>query len=346
MAKSLDSQEFLSATFGRDLIDVRSPSEFLHGHIPGAYNLPLFSDEERKVVGTLYKQNGAQEAILKGLEFVGVKLNIFVKEVLKFSKNKKLAIYCWRGGQRSQSMAWLFEQAGFDVVILKNGYKAYRHWILDHFDYSQFYFIILAGKTGSAKTAILNQLELRNEQVIDLEKLARHKGSAFGGLGEEPQPSFEQFGNNLFQILNHLDNKRRIWIENESKAIGLVRIPDGMWIRLLNSNMIELIVEKQMRINHLVEVYSKYSKSDLINAFQKIGKRLGNLHLTQAIAAIETGDFEKAAEIGLLYYDKRYQHSLNLIVEKQYSRLEIADFDFEKIAIALIECAEKLEHDR
>lgn len=117
MAQLLDSQEFLSSTSDRDLIDVRSPSEFLIGHIPGAYNLPLLSDEERKIVGTLYKQNSHQEAILKGLEFVGVKLNVFVKEVLTFCKNKKLAIYCWRGGQRSQSMAWLFKQAGFDVVI-------------------------------------------------------------------------------------------------------------------------------------------------------------------------------------------------------------------------------------
>ncbi|MBK7812138.1 MAG: tRNA 2-selenouridine(34) synthase MnmH [Saprospiraceae bacterium] len=346
MAQLLDSQEFLSSTSDRDLIDVRSPSEFLIGHIPGAYNLPLLSDEERKIVGTLYKQNSHQEAILKGLEFVGVKLNVFVKEVLTFCKNKKLAIYCWRGGQRSQSMAWLFKQAGFDVVILKNGYKAYRHWILDHFDYTQFQFVIIAGKTGSAKTVILKHLGLQNEQVIDLEKLAQHKGSAFGGIGEKPQPSFEQFGNNLFQVLNQYDISKRIWIENESKAIGLVRIPDGMWNSLIKSNLIELIVDKQLRIQHLVEVYSKFPKIELVNGFYKIGKRLGNLHLSQAIAAVENNDFTKAAEIGLLYYDKRYQHSLNLMVDKYYTSYEIDYFDFEKIAIELIACANKLEYER
>jgi tRNA 2-selenouridine synthase len=186
----------------RVLIDVRSPAEFARAHIPNAHSLPLFNDEERAKVGTMYKQMSPEAALLKGLEIVGPKMSGFVKKAIKWSPDRKVIVHCWRGGKRSGSVAWLLKFAGFDVLTIEGGYKNYRQTVLQSFDNQLLKnMIILGGKTGSGKTYILKELEKRGEQIIDLEGLANHKGSAFGWIGENQQPTTEHFENLLHDAL-------------------------------------------------------------------------------------------------------------------------------------------------
>ena len=208
--KRITAEEIFQLEPDRMLLDVRTPAEFAQGHVPGAQNLPLFSDEERAEVGTLYKQVNPERAFLRGLDLAGAKMSWYVREAMRLAPNRKVAVHCWRGGQRSGSLATLLSFAGFDVQVVQGGYKAYRTHVLEQFALRKSKFVVLGGKTGSGKTEILKQLASLGEQVIDLEALANHKGSAFGALGEEPQPRVEQFENNLFAILKKMDHQRRI----------------------------------------------------------------------------------------------------------------------------------------
>ena len=219
----------------RIILDVRTPDEYEKGHIPKALNLPLFSNEERAIVGTIYKQENPEKALLQGLDFVGIKMTRFIEKAKSLAPDKNIVIHCWRGGKRSSSMAWLLDLAGFNVKVLEGGYKAYKRYIQQQIENENFEFIVLGGRTGSGKTHILNALNDYGEQVIDLENLANHKGSAFGWIGEEAQPTTEQFENNLFEQLNNMERERRIWLENESRNIGSVYLPDAFWSKMKKS---------------------------------------------------------------------------------------------------------------
>ena len=324
----------------RILIDVRSPAEYAHAHIPNALSLPLFSDEERAKVGTLYKQVSAENALIKGLEFVGPKMAGFVKQAIKWSPNRKLLIHCWRGGKRSGSMAWLMQMAGFDVVTLDGGYKNYRNFILQRFENQPLKVILLGGKTGSGKTPILKELEKRSEQIIDLEDLANHKGSAFGWIGEEQQPSVEQFENNLYEVFRKINPEKRVWVENESRNIGSVSMPQGFWNQMKSAPLVHIEIPFFDRVNHLVNVYTQTSKADLILSFQKIASKLGTENLKKTIGWIEKDDFETAAAMALKYYDKTYMHGFENNTSPKKYILEIPQFDCEKSADKLIELAD------
>ena len=289
------------------LIDVRSPSEFAQGHIPEALNLPLFNDEERAKVGTLYKTVSPDSAFLKGLDFVGPKMSGFIKKVRKWSPENKILIHCWRGGKRSGSVAWLLNFAGFEVKILQGGYKNYRHQVLSQFA-ATCKIIILGGKTGTGKTAILHALKEKGEQIIDLEGLAHHKGSAFGWIGELPQPTTEQFENNLYEALRLLNPEKRIWVENESRNVGTVFIPAEFWFQMKNAPSIHLQVPSEERLKHLVAVYCNTQKEDLIESFRKIEKKIGAVRLKNCENYIADGKYESAANEALAYYDKTYAH--------------------------------------
>ena len=301
------------------LFDVRTPAEYEKGHIPGALNLPLFTNEERAVVGTTYKQVDTYDAFLQGLDYVGPRMRFFVEETKRKAPSGKVAVHCWRGGQRSSSMGWLLDLAGMDVQILTGGYKAYRNYVLEQFAACTPPLIIVGGPTGSGKTDILHALEKLGEQVIDLEGLAHHKGSAFGALGESSQPTVEQFENDLFKTFQQCDPGRPIWLENESKPIGRVYIPDGVWKRILEAPLLALQVPFENRVNRLVEVYAQFPKEHLISSFEKIGKRLGGQHLKAALEALAIDDYAEAARIGLRYYDKAYNH--HTLSKRDHSRI-------------------------
>lgn len=291
------------------LLDVRSPGEYARGHIPRAVSFPLFTDSERAEVGTLFIEKGKRAALLRGLEQVGPQMADFVRQAETLAPQGKLAIHCWRGGMRSASLGWLLETAGFDVLGIKGGYKAYRSYIHQRFADTAWPLLVLGGETGSGKTAVLHALAKAGEQVIDLEHLARHKGSAFGSLGEEPQPTPEQFENNLYHELCHMDSQRRIWVENESRAIGRVFQPSGFWEQFRKGIYVGMEVPYAVRLRSLAAVYGCFPKPDLIDAFLRIQKRLGGQHVQAAIANLEAGHMEAAAAIALGYYDKSYAMS-------------------------------------
>ena len=206
---SLNIDSFLEKAQNHPVFDVRSPGEYSHAHIPGAVSLPLFSDEERKVIGTAYKQQNRETAIKIGLDYFGPKMRKMVETVEQhtesLSENRSnftpapkpvVLVHCWRGGMRSGAVAWLLDLYGFEVYLLQGGYKAFRNKALDTFrkDYA---LKIIGGYTGSAKTHILQKLSEKGYQVVDLELLASHRGSALGGISLPPQPSQEMFENLL-----------------------------------------------------------------------------------------------------------------------------------------------------
>jgi len=302
--------DFLEQSREGVLIDVRTPSEFLSGHIPGAVNLPLFTDEERAEVGILYVKECKDKAVEKGLERVGPKLAGFVVQARLLSEGKPLFLYCWRGGMRSASMAWLFRTAGIRTFLLEGGYKAYRHSFLQLLEDFPWKIIVLGGPTGCGKTDILHCLQKKGQQVIDLEGLARHKGSAFGSLGESEQPTTEQFGNELHNCMRNLNPEKPVWCEGESLNIGQIYIPNEFYTKMLSGLFIQFELSKVFRVKHILKDYGHFSVKELIASFHKLERRLGGEATSHAIQHIIQGELEEAIVIALRYYDKGYESSI------------------------------------
>jgi tRNA 2-selenouridine synthase len=236
-------------------LDVRSPSEYRHAHIPGALNLPLFDDEERAEVGTIYKNSGQDSAILRGLKFAGEKMvDLAIHARQSTNGAKPVLIHCWRGGMRSQSMGWLLKTAGLEPTVLEGGYKAFRRYARSFFD-RPWRMQVVSGFTGAGKTRVLQLLADAGEQVLDLEQLANHRGSAFGGIGQAIQPSTEQFENDLFVGLASFDAERRIWLEDEGNRIGTVVLPNTFYDRMRNSPAVFMDSSAQQRIKNLLVDY-------------------------------------------------------------------------------------------
>ncbi|MDX9782184.1 MAG: tRNA 2-selenouridine(34) synthase MnmH [Bacteroidales bacterium] len=309
MAKVLSAEEFIKKAETIPLLDVRSPGEYAQAHIPGALSLPLFNDEERAKVGTLYKQQGKIISVQKGLEIVGPKLKGFTKYALKLD-SPEILIHCWRGGMRSSSMAWLMETVGLKVFLLEGGYKAYRRLVLDSFE-KPLKIILLGGYTGSGKTEILQQLREAGEQILDLEGLANHKGSAFGALGQPVQPSTEQFENFLYKQICELDLKRPVWVEDESRNVGKVFLPQAFWERMRNSPLVRIDTPYEIRLARLMRDYACFEIEGLASSIKRIEKRLGFDKCKRALDACNSGDRELAARICLDYYDAAYGNQLD-----------------------------------
>ncbi len=316
MVQSLHPDEFLKTSGA--ILDVRSPGEYTQGHIPGAKSLPLLSDEERAKVGICYKQNGRESAVELGFEIVGPKCASLITQAKILAPDKTIRLYCWRGGMRSESMAWLLEMAGFNVTVLKGGYKAFRGWGRSLFQIPQ-QIIILAGMTGSGKTEILNALAARGEQILDLEKLANHRGSSYGGLGQPAQPTNEQFWNLITIHWAKLNRQKPVWIEAESKGIGICRIPQEIVEQMMRSRsvagavspVVEITRSREERVQLLVEIYGNAATEELVRATKRIQKRLGGVRTQQAIELIQQGNLAAACHIILDYYDKTYRYDLN-----------------------------------
>ena len=223
-------------------------------------------------------------------------------------------------------MAWLFETAGLKVQILVGGYKAYRNEVLAIFD-QPIPFRVLGGKTGSGKTEILHELVKRGHQVLDLEGIAHHRGSAFGHLGLAEQPTSEHFENEVHGVLGGFDYSREIWVEDESRHIGQVFMGAPLYNQLREAPVVFLDIEPVYRLPHLVNVYASYPKEDLATALGKIKKRLGLDRYAIAMEALEAGDFILVAEITLHYYDKAYMYGLEQREESKITRIEVRTLD-------------------
>ena len=306
------------------LIDLRSPAEFAQGHIPGATNLPLFDNDERAEIGTLYKQQGRQAAVLHGLALVGPRMVSLGTALLAALAEHRTAssaaaqphnapclrLHCWRGGMRSGSVAWLAGQLDLPVLLLGGGYKAYRHWVLELFE-RPWPLRLLGGRTGCGKTDLLLALRQRGVAVLDLEGRAHHRGSSFGALGLPPQPSSEHYENLLAADLASLQGADEIWLEAESSQVGRCRIPAGLWRQMKEAPALELQRPLEQRVSQLVAIYGMQDPAGLAEATQRIAKRLGPQRTALALEAIAAADWASACRQMLDYYDRCYDHDLS-----------------------------------
>ena len=296
------------------LIDVRAPIEFTQGHYPLAVNIPLFSDEERAEIGTRYKKNGQQAAIELGYKYADPKRDSLIAAVHSVVENHQprppsaekpeIRLHCWRGGMRSQKFAELLAPQ-FKIHLLVGGYKSYRQLAQELFR-RRHPLLVLSGLTGAGKTRQLHRLAEAGEQVIDLEKLANHRGSAFGGIDQGAQPTTEQFENELAMQLSRIDLEQRIWIEDESNRIGSVVIPHEFFKQINGGPGIFMEVDRATRARLAHEDYADLDVAEMVASIGRITKKLGGQNAKAAITAIESGDKAACCEILLDYYDRLY----------------------------------------
>lgn len=336
-AERIHIEKFLELAAHHPVFDVRSPGEYTHAHIPGSYSMPLFTDEERKIVGTAYKQESREQAIKLGLDFFGPKMRKMVDIVEGIGKedpekqnqipdSRILLVYCWRGGMRSGAVSWLLDMYGFKVYTLVGGYKKFRNMVLDTFKLP-FQFNILGGYTGSGKTELLKTLKEKGETIIDLEGIANHKGSAFGNIGMPDQPGQEMFENLLAMKLREVRSQKSeigdpqtsdfrhptspFWLEDESQRIGRVNIPHDLWKNMRQSPVFFLDIPFDERLKHIVQEYGQLEREKVAEAIERISQKLGNLNAKTAILLLNEGKITESFDILLKYYDKFYFKSLH-----------------------------------
>lgn len=337
MFQTINIKDYYSLTELIPLIDVRSPAEFAQGHIPQSENIPLFSDEERAAVGTVYKKQSKEAAIALGYEYVKPKLQYFLDESSCVAKGGAVAIHCWRGGMRSQSFAKHLCENGFEqVYVIEGGYKAFRNYVLNFFE-RPFLLRVLGGYTGSGKTYVLKTLEELGEQIIDLEGLANHKGSAFGALGEKKQPSSEYFENLLFEECRSLDFDKPIWIEDESARIGCVQLPKALFEQMREQKLYFLDIPKEERAKHLEKEYGCFDNKLLAKAVEVIRKRLGGQHVRAVLEALDRNDYFCVAMITLKYYDKAYLYGVEKRLADKVQKICLPAVDAQVNARKIIE---------
>ena len=331
ISETIDIQDYLkspSKSPSTPTIDVRSPGEFAAGHIPNAMNIPLFSDSERAEVGIAYKDRGRNHAIGLGLRLVGEKADVLLQALSQFEQGQNVFIHCWRGGMRSEAFNWLACRTGLAATRIIGGYKAFRR--AAHQSFSEpMKIVILSGYTGVGKTALLQDLQAEGEQVIDLESLACHRGSAFGGIGQPPQPTVEQFENDLFEKWRLLDPNQPVWLEDESKSIGRVDLPLPLWNQMRKAPGIFAEADRECRIELLVREYGGLPSNALGDAIGRVKKRLGGLRYQQAMAALEENQIAEFAGIALSYYDDAYTAAA-----KKRPRANMVNFKLTKAGVA------------
>lgn len=342
----IDIEKFAETSSEFFVVDVRSPAEYAHAHIPDAVSIPLFSNEERKIIGTAYKRESREKAVNLGLDFFSERMKKIPDEVhaiLEKNKQKKILVHCWRGGMRSQTVAWLLSLYGHSINVLDGGYKKYRNWVLAQFD-KKYQLRILGGFTGSGKTELLEALRKSGYTTIDLEALANHKGSAFGALGMTQQPSQEMFENLLAMSLNNASTNDAIWLEDESRRIGSLSIPAIFWNQMHAADLFFLEIPAEERVQFLLNYYGQFSKEDLQESILRLQKRLGGLDTQMAIQKLNENDLKTCFEILLRYYDKTYSKGLESrnMQAQQLIKIDCASVSL-KNAATLIQHTEKLK---
>lgn len=309
------------------LIDLRSPKEFALGHIPGAVNLPLLDNEERHQVGKLYKEAGKAEAVSLGLELFAAKAERFLEEVEKLAPTKTLSLHCWRGGMRSRLVAYWLSLAGFEVVLLEGGYKKFRKDVLEGLDkFAAHPKIVLNGRTGSGKTLFLIDF-VQKSCAIDLEGIARHRGSTFGGLAQvEDSPTQQNFENQIYDAYLNCESSPKLLVEIEN-FIGPVSVPQRIRESLQKSPMIFLSRDFEDRVRLLNEIYCENwnaeAETQFVSNLTLLRKYLSHEEELKIIQAIQRKDFSYAiSQLLRLRYDPVYDKGL-----KRHELQAIAHFN-------------------
>lgn len=293
------------------LIDLRSPSEYKSETIPGAINIPLFDDEERKIIGTVYKQESIEKAKTLGMEFAAKRLPSLYEEVNKLDHDyHNLVFFCARGGFRSSSLVSLFKSIGINAIKLDNGYKGYRRYINEQLPLmvQEIQFVVLYGNTGTGKTDILKSLKQEDMDILDLEGCANHRGSTLGsvGLGEQNnQKTFESL------VYESLANRKTnlVFIEGESKRIGKDIIPDYLFDAMNKGMKIKIEANIERRIDNILKDYVHGTDDELISALNYLRKYLGNTNIDFYIESINKHEYKKVIEeLMIKYYDPLYEH--------------------------------------
>lgn len=362
-------EDFLSLREHMPLVDVRAPVEYAQARIAEAINIPLFDDEERAAIGTAYKKNGRRAAVLRGLDYVGPKMRRLADRSLKlvrdFGKgkattspelkpaiktgnvpqtefpNSQILIHCARGGMRSESFCWLAEQVELEALRLDGGYKSYRRFARDYFSKS-WDLVVLTGLTGAGKTRQLHHLRELGEQVLDLEGLANHRGSAFGGIGQGGQPKTEQFENLIFESLYRMDPSRRIWIEDESRAVGQCMVPNAFFDQLHSAPAIFMDVDVSIRAENLVVDYGNLPQDEMNAAIDRISKRLGGQNVNSAKETLAGKELEMCARVLLEYYDKTYMVCQDKNPRTTTLKTDMGEMNLEERSKAILKAAEAL----
>lgn len=307
------------------LIDARSPAEYAQGHIPGAINIPLLDNEERAQVGLCYKVKGHNAAVELGFDLVGPKTGQLIRAVRKLGG--PFTIYCARGGLRSSSLNWILSTAGISCSTYEGGYKRYRRSVLEEIARPR-NIQLIGGLTGCGKTDLLKKMRAQHEQVLDLEDLANHRGSVFGGIGMKPQPSYEQFENNIATVLAKTDPAKPLWIEDESRFIGLLQIPASLFQLMQQAPLTTIEKKREERLERIIQDYGNAAPDALIQSVEKIRKKLGGERTKKIKEFIESQNLYSAVSLLLEYYDKAYIHSSNskqeMATSQQYHPAERA----------------------
>jgi len=292
------------------IIDARTPLEFAEDHLPGAINVPILTDAERVEIGTLYKQQGPQAARIRGLELTCHRFPAIVATIAEAAKGQPVLVYCWRGGLRSESIAMLLEMTGYPVAKLAGGYKSFRSIVTSFFESVSLpvQLVVLHGMTGSGKTEFLQQLPQQRYTVIDLEGLARHRGSAFGSLGLGEQPPQKRFETLLWDTFRKAPTDRPIVVEGESKRIGRINLPGNLYEVMAASTKVWCDVSVATRVKRLSAEYAREEyRQPMAEALERIKKKLGGpqyLELQHKLAAWDIPGV--AQDLIEQYYDMLY----------------------------------------
>jgi tRNA 2-selenouridine synthase len=295
-----------------EIIDVRTPAEFAEDHIPGAINCPVLSDEERVTVGTLYIQVSPFEARKVGAALIAKNIAHHLQTRFHaYPKSWRPLVYCWRGGQRSGAMSIILAQVGWAAHKLEGGYKAYRRDVLDKLETlpQSLTFKVVCGSTGSGKSRLLAALADTGHQVLDLEMLAKHRGSVLGRLPEQAQPSQKFFDSELLQALQKFDPARPVFVEAESSKIGLITLPPALITAMHASPCLLVEAPLATRVAGLLEDYRHYTENPetFIEHLKPLYRFHGAKQLEHWSTLIRSGDFAKmVAELLTLHYDPSY----------------------------------------
>ncbi len=330
------------------IIDVRSPSEFAEDHVPGALNLPVLDDAQRAEIGTIYVQESRFRANRLGAAYVAENIARHLRTAMSdWEPAARPLIYCWRGGSRSNGMATILQKVGWPTTVLAGGYRTYRRRVQDQL-YDQvcpLRFVLLDGDTGSAKTEVLARLAQGGAQVLDLEDLAGHRGSLFGGLAGRPQPSQKMFESRLLAVLAALDPARPVVVEAESSKIGDRMIPPAVWRLMQAAPTIEIIAPRPVRARYLVETYADIitDTAGFEAAFTRLPVSPSPARVDAWRELIRTGDFETLAEALMeLHYDPAYARARKKAARPALAQISVTDLDDAAQAHVADEIAERL----
>ncbi len=300
---------------GALLVDVRTALEFNEASIPGAVNVPILNDAERVEIGTLYKEQGSDIARIRGVELVAPKIPQLIQTInsLRTNARRPIVIFCWRGGLRSRAMTAFLQLAGFPAFQLRGGHKAFRRHVVDFFDHGEWgRMLVLRGLTGVGKTRVLQQLSQQDQPVIDLEGLANHRGSAFGGVGLGQQPGQKQFESLLWDALQSIPKGSWALTEGESRHIGKIILPARFFQSLQMERTLWLETELEKRIQIILEDYtvSELAEETFIQPIQSLQRRLGITEVENMLELLRQKNWhELVSELMLKYYDPLYCHT-------------------------------------